>query len=104
MRNSHENCERRTWRKMFVLDEGYSWVEIGKTGKEKHGALFRVDEKTDCMRRQCSEEVRVSKWYLKRENGRFLECDETAGYMALVRYFQKETVVKEKRIFLSGDD
>jgi hypothetical protein len=93
MKRSHEKCAGEIWRKFFVLDDGHSWVLVGNAGK---GALFRVDEETECMRRQCMEEVRVSKWHLEREEGRFLECDETAEYMPLVRYFQKETVAKER--------
>lgn len=90
MRRSHEDCERNMGRKMFVLDDGYSWVEIGRFGKEKMDVLFTVDQKTECMRRQSKEEMKVSNWYLGREKGRVLECDEEAKYMSVVRYFQKE--------------
>ncbi len=73
-----------------MLDDGYSWVEIGRFGKEKMDVLFTVDEKTECMRRQSKAETKVSNWYLGREKGRVLECDEEAKYMSVVRYFQNE--------------
>ena len=101
MRRSHEGCEREIWRKMFALDDGYSWVEVGRLGRRKGDGLFRVDDETECMRRQSKEEVRVSEWYLEREKERFLEDDEEADYMALVRYFQKEKCdVKNGGVYL----
>jgi hypothetical protein len=90
MRRRHEDCERNYGRKMFVLDDGYSWVEIGRFGREKMDVLFTVDETTECMRRQSKAETKVSNWLLEREKGRVLEYDEEARYMSLVRYFQKE--------------
>jgi hypothetical protein len=90
MRKSHEGCERKIRRKMFVLDDGHSWVEVGKFGKGKIDVLFTVDTETECMRRQSKEEKRASNLRLERERGRFLECDEKGGYMSLVRYFQEE--------------
>jgi len=96
IRKSHEGCEREIWRKMFALDDGYSWVEVGKKGKGKKGAMFMVDDETECMRRQSKEEMRVSEWNLGREKGRFLEYDEKVDYMSLVRYFQKEKVEVKK--------
>ena len=88
---SHEGCEKQVWRKMFVLDDGYSWIEVGQLGKGKD-VFYRVDDETQCMTRQSKEEIRVSLWYLERENGRFLEYDEKADYMSLVRYLQRENV------------
>jgi hypothetical protein len=90
MRRSHEGCEREIWRKMFALDDGYSWAEVGRLERRKGNGLFRVDDETEYMRRQSKEEVRVSEWCLERAKERFLEDDEEADYMSLVRYFQKE--------------
>lgn len=101
MRSSHEPCEKQTWRKMFALDDGYSWVEVGMFRKRKGNAMFRVDDETQCMRRQSKEEVKVSTWYLEREMGRFLECDVNTDYMSLVRYVQKKKVeVKKGELYL----
>ncbi|KAE9372307.1 hypothetical protein N431DRAFT_504755 [Stipitochalara longipes BDJ] len=91
MKKSHEDCGKEIWRKMFALDDGYSWVEVGKLGNGKKSVLYRVDGETECMRRQSKEEMIVSMWHLERENGRFLECDESAGYMSLVRYIQEKS-------------
>jgi hypothetical protein len=63
MRRTHEGCKREIWRNMFVLDDGYSWVEVGRLGKGKMHVMFRVDDETQCMRRQSKEEMKVSQWY-----------------------------------------
>jgi hypothetical protein len=97
MRKSHENCSGDIWRKMFVLDDGYSWVVVERGGIGQKGTLFRVDEETEYMRRQSREEMRVSEWFLEKEKGRFLEYDEGADYMALVRYVEKKKVEKGKK-------
>jgi hypothetical protein len=100
MRRSHEGCEKEIWRKMFALDDGYSWVEVGRLGRRKGNGLFGVDDETGCMR-QSKEEVRVSEWYLEREKERFLEDDKEADYMSLVRYCQKEKCdVKNGGVYL----
>jgi hypothetical protein len=94
MGRTYDDCEREIWRKMFVLDDGYSWVEVGGRGKGKMHVLFRVDDETQCMKQQSKEEMKVSQWYLEREKGRFLEHDENADYMPIVRYVQKQKIEK----------
>jgi hypothetical protein len=98
MRRRHEGCEKEVWREMFVLDDGYSWVQVEKFGKGKRNILYRVDDETQSMRRQSTEEMKVSMWYLEREKGRFLEYDERAEYMSLVRYIQKVKVDEEREV------
>jgi hypothetical protein len=96
VRKSHEACKEEVWRKMFVLDDGYSWVLVKSGGKGKKGVLYRVDEETECMRRQSREEMTVSKWFLEKARGRLLEYGEEADYMAVLRYVEKERVRERK--------
>jgi hypothetical protein len=90
MKRSHEACGRAVWRKMFALDDGYSWVEVGRLGRRNGNGLFRVDDETACMRKQSKEEMRDGQRRLERERGRFLEDNKEADYMSLLRYLQKE--------------
>jgi hypothetical protein len=92
-------CGKMVDVELFCLDDGESWVIVGKGGRGhvfkarkedlgENARLYCVDEKTQSIRRQTIQEVKASRMRLVKEQGRFLMSDENASYMPVVRYLE----------------
>lgn len=88
-------CGKTVDMEMFGLDDGQSWVVIGKASRWKQhrvdaqsGKLYCVDEETENMRRQTVEEVKNSRWRLAMTKAKFMEDDNDSTYMPIVRYLE----------------
>lgn len=106
MEKNPEKCGRTVKRKLFCLDDGFSWVIVSRRYpglvRKADTHLYVVEEETGHMRRQTIEEVARHRSLLedaRLAGPRTLEAAEGDGevdYMVVIRYLQKDEASEER--------
>jgi hypothetical protein len=92
MKKGPMTCGKLVWRKLFMLDDGETYVVVTsrrrwrRSKKDGSDILYCVDEESEMIRKQTVKEVKLSRRNLENANPRFLTNDDSADYLPVVRY------------------